>query len=279
MRIPLGYLVCVLASASLLGCNDLGQVRDFAAISSQPEVYQKLVGEYVHSSDRKKQYVAVNQYARIDTQTADRQKQVAGLTALQKVLTGYMKMLASVADDKVAEVGESTSSIKTELKTLGGGLKLEAAQVTAIGKLIDFGARAAIDGYRQKELSKLLKDNDPSVQVLLKQMRFISGGAIKQALEDEKAALDKRYTGILTPLDANSLSYLQASQTWFEKRNEISEKVKACDSYAAALEKIAAGHKKLALEADRMSKKDLSNLISGYKEETKALYDAAKDLL
>lgn len=270
----------VASSLFLVGCNDLAQVREFATVSSQPEVYKNLVNEYADAPARTVQYAELSRHDEIEREAALRKKQVSGLLALHKALSDYMTMLGSVASDKATALNGSTDSLKAQIASLGGDLKLEKAQVSAVNKLIDLTASGVLHGYRQKELSYILTRSDKDVQVLVKELQFISGKVVPEALEAEEAALNKRYKGVLSTIgDPNDPRYVQNSTTLYQRRKELRDKHAACTQYAQALSKIGEGHAKLAAEANKMSRKDLSNLIADYKTEVKGLYDDAKDLL
>lgn len=262
------------------GCNDLAQVREFAVTSSQPDVYKQIVGEYAKSADRQKPYVEFSRHDDLDKVTAKRVSQVNGLLAMQQALGSYMQMVGRLADDKVTDIEEANKGIKSGLSSLSGDLKLTATQVTLMGKIVDLVSKASIEGYRQRELGSILKEADKSIAALTSQMRFVSGKAVKEALGNEMAAMDKRYKAVLLTIqDPNNPLYLDKSREWHQNRSELLNKQRACDEYGACLEKIAKAHHELAGSADKVSRKELASLASSYKDQVKSLYDTAKDLL
>jgi len=131
--------------------------------------YQKIVSDYVVSSERQKRYQPFLKYAAtLDAETSRRNQQKERLEATQAILVQYMLALGSLAADELPKFDASIDVLNEALvnaKFVGdadSGINNETATAAAtIAKML---TNITFGRWRQAKISRIVKDTDNNVQ-------------------------------------------------------------------------------------------------------------------
>jgi hypothetical protein len=178
-------------------------------------------------------------------------------------------------------------SYDKSLDSLAGVIKnaklpsFDAKQVDAFTALTKVIAKAATDGYRQRELKRLIMESNSDFQLLVAAMTNIVGTDYVASLENERVAADKYYKEILmisehAPPQQASIQLVKES--WQNIQSNITAKKQICLLYVETLRKIGDGHQLLYDNRDTISSKQVLDSIYTYRNDIEGLFKAINEL-
>lgn len=161
-----------------------------------------------------------------------------------KVVEEYMMALKLLSNDNVLITKPADGSVDTLKKGLG----LSEAQAASIKGLADAIAKALTDGYRRKELAKMIREANEPLQQTVAVLSGVIGQQIESKFKLSEAAVKSYYaTGLAAQKDAGAESI--TSRLWIQQGErelaELRAQKAAALSYRKILAKIATGHAKL----------------------------------
>ena len=269
---PIGFLVIAL----LGGCTaDLAAIREFAEISTESAEYDRIVDDYVGHFERQRAFTPPARFEFLDEQTARRESQRAGLSALHTTVADYMDALGRLAADEVAtfdsDVGELTGAVRnTNL--------LKPEEADAAGRVLSLIANAAVEEWRQSKLEEIIERGNAPLQSVLVSLTKV----VKVSVADAKAEqqlIDSTYGDIIRETPSDNKAGIRALQEWNVLRlAEVEERKLATAAYIDVLMRISEGHQDLYDGRDDLSAKVLLAKMRRYAKDIRKTFNAVRKL-
>ncbi|KQV82598.1 hypothetical protein ASD15_11455 [Massilia sp. Root351] len=262
----------------LSGCANLGAVQEFAKTSADSAAYTQLTDEYVNSPETSKLYTLENdagERARLDTLAAERKPQAARLMLMHQALAGYMAAVGDLAADDLTEADTQLDGMFDAAVKANYVDETTGAPLRSIGKIL---AEAAMNGYRQRELNKVIAAaNAPLQQLIAHQLALMEGYG--QSLANERA-MQIRHQRVLHAMARDKGREPVAAELIWERSNltamQFAQREKAVPKYLETLKQIAAGHQALYDNRDNLSNKEVAAQIKRYTKRIRAALKAAR---
>jgi len=267
----------LVALALLASCADLKSIRQFANTSADAAGWTSLSEDYVKSIARIQRYEEGKAGDALASAAARRQAQQPALRALHHGVEAYLKVLGALAADDLAASDVSLAALAGSLHS--ANLLADTQSVAAFTSLTELIAKAATDGYRQRQLTRLIAQANPDFQTVIAALAGIVERDFTAALEIESAAADKYYRAILitaeqAPPQQAALALVR--EKWREKKDALDAKKQACALYAQTLKKIGEGHQLLYDRRGRLAAQPLLATIARYQQDVAGLYAQMK---
>lgn len=276
----------VLAALLLVlgGCVNLEAVRQFAKTSAATADYQRIVADYATSPTRQKRYAPARAHAALDAEAARRAEQRRALSSAQQVVVEYMSALGDLAADDLTDYSKQIEGLRASLDkvgVVGDGAALVDKKTAAAGvKIADVILEAMANGYRQAKLAEVIREANDPLQNVLAGLREIVTKDFERSLSNEAEAIRKPFEAVVSAAGTEDESELKPiARILLEERLEQIEARRAqLTTYAAVLDKIAAGHADLLAGIGRFDSKDLQRRLKGYAKDLQTLVKAYREL-
>lgn len=271
--------------ALLSGCANLGAVREFAKTSAATADYKQVVSDYTNSPSRQRRYQPERMSGQLDSMVERRAGQGPLLEAAQQALVKYMTLLGDLAADKLPDVDSEIDDLSKALekaKFVGDGDKQigkeTASAAASIAKVV---ARAILDGYRQSEVAKIVKQTNEPVQNVVAGLREVLDKDMRESLLNEETAIRKPFGAWVAaassgndPDGAPPVARILLD----ERLEQLHIKQANLDAYIKVLDTIANGHADLFLNVEKLDEKELITRLRGYSADLQTLYKGIRDL-
>ena len=228
----------------LLGCTDLGAVREWSSTSLEATQYNELVATYAETPARLARYDAPAAASAWTEQAALRAEQAEALKTQLDVVADYMGVLATLSSDATVDYSRDTDALVASLRNLD--TPISATTLGAVGGLMKTMVNAAAGAWRAGAVERLVEQaNAPLQTILASELRAIVAEDFRRDLEIEAQLLDSYFKGLLRA-GGGSATANAALQEWYEIRKaENRKRQTAVDTYVSVLDKISAGHQQL----------------------------------
>ncbi len=261
-------------SVALGGCVTLKSVTDYSAASRKTlEGVQTVGRDYSASCLRMQQYKALPAHG--PAMCVKEKIAAKGIADAAQAFDAYMSGLAALAADDTVGYDSQIDGLVASVKNAN---IMPNSQVEAIGGLAKILSRAALDGYKQKQLRIYLDEADPHVSIASKALADVVGKLYALYIKGELEKWDIEYTDLersqkkLKPLEWQ----IYADRKWPE-RVELEAKIAAADSLAKSMLAIGTAHAELRTNADKLDAKELSALIKAYVDATLPVIKEVKE--
>jgi hypothetical protein len=253
------------------GCANLGAVRDFANTSSDAAQYNQLVSSYVATPTRMMRYEPESRRPVLAAQGTERQAQRGPLLRLQRLIQAYMDGLGQLAGDGLASYDKQLDGLGEALQSAKLADQNEATAVASVSKLLAF---AVAERWREGKLVTLIEQADAPFQIMVGKLVVIVETGFVLDVSNEREALNKYYSELrVTSRDPAGLAALAE---WREMREgQIADHETAIRNYVVVLKTIAAGHHKLYVSRNELSKAEVQAELHEY---TSRLKDAVNSI-
>ena len=259
-------LLAGLCALLLSGCANLGAIQEFARTSADSAAYTRLTDEYVNSPETSKLYTLENdagERSRLDALAAERKPQAARLLLMHQALASYMAAVGELAADGLAEADTELDGMFDAAVKANYVDETTGAPLRSISKIL---AEAALNGYRQRELNKVIAAaNAPLQQLIAHQLVLME--AYGQSLANERA-MQVRHQRVLHAMAREKSREPVAAELIWERSNltavQFREREKALPKYVETLKQIAAGHQALYDNRERLSNQEVAAQIKRY---------------
>lgn len=260
-------LVAACAAALALGaCTNLTAVRDFADSSRDIAQYDVLVADYVAFPARQKRYQPEGQHATLEQLARARAAQKDGLVALQAALAEYMDALGDLADDARATYDGQLDPLGKAAASAQFVAPTQAAAVSGIAGLL---VQASLGGWRRSQVSTLIAEGNGPVQTICANLKQLAEGAFRGDIQRERDTVRLFFRDAESETQPRERAVRIVLEDLRDRRfAELDAKLAVADSYAKAVERIAAGHQRLY---DARGDIDRDELISALKRNAKEL--------
>jgi len=243
-------LSVVVLFSLLSGCNQPQEIATFAALTDRATVEFVSVAhsvvrncEIIQKTNREKPesiFVTAGPEATAN-ECASSDRAEKALLDSHKVITGYMNTLKLLASDNILITQPADGAIDS----LKSGLKISDAQVVALKGLTNAIAKIATDGYRRRELAKMIDMADAPLQAAVTALAEVIEVNIAKDFDATADSLKSYYRRGLRGQDTSTV----ASILWIEQGEAelaaLKEKKEATLGYCRMLKSIAGGHAKL----------------------------------
>ncbi|MBL29372.1 MAG: hypothetical protein CMM50_17715 [Rhodospirillaceae bacterium] len=236
--------VAIAMPVLLLGCTDLGAVREWSSTSLEATQYNELVATYAETPARLARYDAPAAASAWTEQAALRAEQAEALKTQLDVVADYMGVLATLSSDATVDYSRDTDALVASLRNLD--TPISATTLGAVGGLMKTMVNAAAGAWRAGAVERLVEQaNAPLQTILASELRAIVAEDFRRDLEIEAQLLDSYFKGLLRA-GGGSATANAALQEWYEIRKaENRKRQTAVDTYVSVLDKISAGHQQL----------------------------------
>jgi len=256
---------CV-AALVLGGCTNLTEVRRFADASRDVAHYPSLVDDYVAHPARQKRYQPDSQHGTLDQLAVARASQRGGLIALQEALADYMDALGDLADDSRIAYDGQLDPLGRAASTASFVAPTQAAAVSGVAGLL---VKAALGGWRRSQVSTLIADGNGPVQTICANLKQLAEGAFRGDLMRERDTVRLFFRDAGADIQPRERALRVTLEDLRDRRlAEIDARIMVADSYAKAVDRIAAGHQRLY---DGRGDIDRDEVISALKRNAKDL--------
>lgn len=284
LRASLAALTLILLSACGTRTN-LNAVREFTKTSAATAHYEQVVADYVNSPVRQKRYQPKSSTDQLDALVARRAEQGPILQATQQVLVTYMSTLGDLAADQLPNVDSEIDSLSSALekaKFIGDGDKqIGRETATAAASIAKVLIRASLDGYRRREVARIVKETNPALQSTIAGLKEILEQDMRDSLTNEGLAVKSPFRAWIAAAESKGDpdgAPPVARILMDERLAVVNAKEAVLDDYIKVLVTIAKGHEDLTNNIDAISKNDLKERLKAYSKDLQTLYKSFKKL-
>ncbi|WP_377704800.1 hypothetical protein [Pseudoduganella sp. UC29_71] len=267
-----------LCALLLAGCANLGAIQEFAKTSADSAAYTKLTDEYINSPDTSKRYTLESEAekrAALDALALQRKPQAARLLLMHQALASYMTTLGELAADDLPEADTELDGMFDAAAKANYIDESTGAPLRSLTKVL---AEAALNGYRQRELNKVIAAaNAPLQQLIAHQLTIMEG--YRESLAVERA-MQVSHQRVLSAMAREKASEPVAAELIWERSKltaaQFAQREQALPKYVDTLKQIAAGHQALYDNRDQLSSKEVAAQIKRYTKRIRAAFKAAR---
>jgi hypothetical protein len=193
------------------------------------------------------------------------------LVKVNDALFGYIASIGKLASADLSKVGGGFDNLVIDLRQADPGIStVNLNRATAAGGLAKAITNIWASGYRQRELSKIVQENNQAVQEVTTFLSEYAAGKYLQSFQDEWRYEDSYCLNMKSPAEPVATDLLDRKCGVDKVRIETQEK--AITDYQKALATIAKTHQKLTDSAGHW---DAQQLIKDLGPEIVALGNAA----
>lgn len=273
---PLRWLAALSLPLLLCGCANLGAVQEFGQLAADRALYGRVTDDFLASTQLQQDLTLKRQESerqQIEAAHAQRQAVADGALLMQAALSRYMEALADLADDDLvvldAEVQElANAAAKAEL--------LDANQAGAVGGIGALLSEAALNGYRQRQLTRVIEQGNAPLQALVKHIKTMMVVYERQLVNDQE-----RFRQHFNALDtmAGTTEPVAAQLAWMEQRmgaRAFAPRRAALAQYIETIEGIGVAHQALYDNRGRISDSEVRAQLKRYIKRIRAARAAAR---
>jgi hypothetical protein len=253
---------CLLAVTIFLSaCASLKPVNDFATASllgaqkfeTLPVSYQSLCMDNCKEQDIKSGKLNPS---KCDCTTARLADSVDGL--FYKTLAAYLDGLEKLS------AGGTTDYKFDGVSDQLTGLGVSATDAGAYAKLGSILTKAITDGYRTRKIGAYITEANEPLQIIIVHLRANIGTSLYIDLEKNKSKLEGDYLDLVKKSNGNAFERRKIIEEFYTLKAGMESELKALKAYAALLQTIADGHRKLTDNLDKLDKAGLKDMITQY---------------
>jgi hypothetical protein len=266
-RIVLPLLVIV----GLLGCVDLGVVREYASESAGLSAYTELTVRFRDTYERERPYLVGAADSLAQVNNTKRKAAYRDLLQIHRTVARYMETLAHLA-------GEDRFDLTTELDDLAAGIKanpelgIDGKQVDAVSNIARVITRWLTSASQQSAVREMIREGDAPLQTILEGMITLVS-YYKRTNDNERRVvlgfLESEIPFADTPNDRLLAALARAHMQ--EKTIEYRTVQPKYDKAMKGLRSVADGHRELLKNADNLSTSEAKELIGRCVREIKAV--------
>jgi hypothetical protein len=268
-------LLCLLCPLVLASCVNLKSVRDYtkSSVTTIGKFEQLEYSFSKHCNDRCF-FTAIQQnkisrevecdcatYAKADTVTF----------VLYKAVNAYFTALGNLAADDLTNytLEPAQQAFTEQIIPVNGNIQITGEQVSSYSKIATILLNATTNAYRKKKIKQFIREGNEPVKVLIGAFQSILTKNLSGALSFKKERLFAFYNEIVLDPGSSIYERRKATEEFYQQTEEINNKQKQLETLAKSLNKVAAGHDKLAKSP--MSAKDLEQLLTPISSDIKVL--------
>lgn len=181
-------------------------------------------------------------------------------------IKGYLDGLANLSDNNLANYNLDT--LKSTL-TEGdfGDIKIGKEQVDAYGGIAQILLNAVSGAYRKKKIKFYIEQANKPIQTLLDKFQFILRNNLNEELNFKKEKLFAFYRELLLNNDLTEYEKGKATAEYYEQVANIDRTQQEIDVFSGSLTDISEGHQKIYDNRNKLSARELKNLLVAYQSD------------
>jgi hypothetical protein len=153
------------------------------------------------------------------------------------------------------------------------GLRISSRDVDAYTKISGLLTKTVTDEYRKRKISNYIAEANEPVKVLLNTLKFNLVANLSRNLETKQQRLQDFYTNLLYDSTSSAYEKMKIIEDFKAAKRKIKTKENQIAAYGNSLNLMALGHQKLFENRNKLSAKDLKNLMSQYASNMEDLED------
>jgi len=261
MRHINAFKIFCLSVLFICGCTDLDEVAKFSSLAqSAGSSLPALVGDFKGTCLRQNE-LAPKSKPNLQRDCAVYDKMTPNLQQAQSVLTDYLTALGKLASDSDPGYGKTLDALGGNFKDAGLAQDQVDATTAASG-LAKKITNAALEGYRRKEITKLVSESNDDVQKLTTALSDIVSKDYATMLSNEGLGIEDYYRTALNNYTQNEpLSALLVKKQWDEEIIALQNRIDAATAYGKLMKDIATSNQKIAQQKNKIGTKDLIKVI------------------
>ncbi|HOV11862.1 MAG TPA: hypothetical protein PLT47_11635 [Bacteroidales bacterium] len=278
---PGTWLFMALMALCLSACVNLKSVTDYStAASAGIKNYEEIDYTFSQHCYERCQFEAIRNFEvkkESDCDCETYQKADSVTLLIYNAIKGYFDGLINLSANELTDY--SFDALQTSL-TEGnfGKIKIEKEHVEAYGTISKILLKATTDLYRKKKLKVYIEEANEPLQLLLNKFQFIIQNNLEGELSFKKEKLYVYYKEMSLSTTLTDYEKGKGIIDYYRQLSEIDAKQKQIDAYAKSIKIIAEGHQKLFDNRNKMTIKELQELLSSYTSNIKDIISEFKKL-
>lgn len=271
-------LFTLLLAFFVVGCANLKGVRDFAGESAKLSAYTDLTTRFRDTYQREQPYLS-GEADRIAQENDKRRKAAYNdLLKIHQSAALYMQTLAKLA-------GENRFDLSKKIDALGDGIKaypdlgIDDKEVNAVSDISKVIAKWITTAYQERAVRNMISEGDPHLQTLLDGMTGLVRYYRKTNENEKNTVLGLFETEIPyadTPKDKLLATLARAHMQ--SKASEYKSVQRKYDEAEKGIKSIAAGHRQLLENIDKLSAHEVESMISAFAKDIKTIRENLQEL-
>ena len=262
----------------LVGCANLKGVRDFAGESAKLSAYTELTTRFRDTYQREQPYLS-READRFAQENDKRRKAMYNdLLKIHQSVTLYMQTLAKLA-------GENSFDLSKKIDSLANGIKaypdlgIDTKQVNAVSDISKVITKWITAAYHERAVRDMVREGDPHLQTLLDGM----SGLIRyyrKTSENEKNTVLGLFEIEISYADSpkDKLLATLARAHLQSKAFEYKSAERKYDEAEKGIKSIAAGHRQLLENIDKLSGDKIESMINTFAKDIKTIRESLQEL-
>lgn len=257
----------IIVILGLTGCPNLKVVNDYSLTSLKSiQKFEELNYSFNQHCIDECQFEAikefkiereVEEYCKCDLyQQADKVTQL-----IYNSINGYFEGLSNLSNDKLTTYNFDALTKSLKDGNFGKtGVNVTTEQVGAYAKISQILLRATTDLYRKKKTKDYIEQANGPIKTLLEGFKLIVQN-LKNEIDVKKEKLYGYYTEMKKRGTLSEYEQGKAVIEYYQQVSALNAKTNQIESFAKGLDLIEKGHQKLYDNRDKISAKELSEML------------------
>ncbi|SFB40698.1 hypothetical protein [Algoriphagus aquimarinus] len=186
-------------------------------------------------------------------------------------IEGYFQGLGNLSQNKLTQYS-SNALIGTLTADELGPVKIEERTASAFSSLSNTLLRASTDFYRRKKIVQYIEQANEPIQILFEKFETIISNNLKKELRFKQERLYAYYTDMkMNRTLTSDYEKGKATADYYQALETIQRKEMELEVFGRSLAEIAKGHQVLYENRNKLSVKNLQELLHGYSSNVKEL--------
>lgn len=260
-------LVVIIISIFFSSCANLRTINDFSSNSLEGvKKFEQINYSFAQHCQDRCVFEATSKFEirrslECDCETYKKADTITML--IYNAIKGYLDGLTNLSDNQLANYNLDT--LKSAL-TEGdfGDIKIGKEQVDAYGGIAQILLNAVSGSYRKKRIKLYVEQANKPIQILLDKFQFILQKNLKEELNFKKEKVFSFYRELLLNNDLTEYEKGKATAEYYEQVANMDRTQQEIDLFAGSLADISQGHQKIYDNRNKLSARELKNLLVGY---------------
>jgi hypothetical protein len=269
-KIRVKALIIIFLSVLICSCANLRAVNSFSSGSLEGvQKFEQIHYSFAQHCQDRCVFEAISKFEikRSLECDCDIYKKADSVTVLiYNSIKGYLDGLTNLSDNNLANYNLDT--LKSSL-TEGdfGNIKIGKEQVEAYGGIAQILLNAVSGAYRKKKIKFYIEKANKPIQILLDKFQFILQKNLNEELDFKKEKLFAFYRELLLNNDLTEYEKGKATAEYYEQVANIDRTQQEIDLFAGSLKDISEGHQKIYDNRNKLSARELKNLLVAYQSD------------
>lgn len=265
-KLKTGILLLFL-TAGLSSCVNLKSVNDFSSSSSKGiKKFEDINYSFKQHCIDRCQFEAIRKFE-IKRETecdCDDYKKADSVTlVIYNSIKGYFDGLTNLSNNDLTDY--NFDALKKSLNEgKFGDIEIEKTQVDAYSAISNILLKATTDIYRKNKIKEYVEEANAPIQILLTKFQFILQKNLQDELNFKKEKLYAYYQEMKLNNTLTEYEKGKATIDYYQQLSEINAKQQQINAFTKSLKSISEGHQKLYDNRNKMSAKELKEMMTGY---------------